>query len=97
MAPTFVWVCFAAFALVPATGQSLVPFDSALQDNNVVDVGYSFREKHVRMSARRNTGTGKQRYRDPKSSQTWVYDQSRGRDWLRHAWWEDSPEARQVL
>ena len=29
MAPTFVWVCFAAFALVPATGQSLVSFDSA--------------------------------------------------------------------
>ena len=73
-----------------------VPYDGAFQDNNV-DVGYSFREKHVRMFARRNTGAGKQRYRDPKSSQTWVYDQSRGRDWLRHAWWEDSPEARQVL
>ena len=29
MAPTFVWVCFAAFALVPATGQSSLSFDSA--------------------------------------------------------------------
>ena len=48
-----------------------VPYDSELQDNHV-DVGYSFRGKHVRMFARRNTGAGKQRYRDPKSSQTWV-------------------------
>ena len=74
-----------------------VPFsDSAFQDNHV-DVGYSFREKHVRMFSRRNTGVGKERFRDPTNGQTWVYDQSKGRDWLRHAWWEDSPEARQVL
>ena len=72
-----------------------VPFSRSADSEQQVDVGYNFEATHVRIFSRKNTGMGIEKFRDPKSGDTWVYNQRR--DWLREAFWENAPERRQLV
>ena len=74
-----------------------VPFSRSADSEQQADVGYSFEARHARIFSRKNTGMGIEKFRDPKSGATWVYNQRRGRDWFREAFWESSPDRRQLV